>query len=176
MTTAPEAATPDIEAPTPGSDSIGPNATAPQADPKPEELSASLFGVIELWLSSLRTAVARAADIAVLEARLAALNLVLIIIFAVASGLFLAMGWIALFAALVAWFHELGLSWSVAILLMAAINLVLAAAGAYAIYRMSNNLLFNAVRKFITYNFEIKDGVLRDVSSGPAAGNTPTEP
>lgn len=142
----------------------------------PEETSSpTLLGAAEEWLLSLRIAFARAVDLTVLEARLAALNFALILIFAIGSGLLLATAWIALFAAIVARFHEMGLSWSAALLLMAGINLVLAVIGGYAIYRMSNNMLFKAIRKFITYSENLYDGEPH-AASRPAAGNTPPAP
>ncbi|HET8711023.1 MAG TPA: hypothetical protein VFM32_06595, partial [Spongiibacteraceae bacterium] len=94
MTTAPEtAAIPDDAAS---------DATKPAPDAA-EELQTTLLGALEEWLLSVRAAFARAVDIGVLEARLAALNFTLIVIVAVASGLLLATAWIALFAAFVAW-------------------------------------------------------------------------
>jgi hypothetical protein len=162
MTTAPEAT--DTE-------TIAPQEKPPSGSAA-EELQLTLLGAVRDWWLSLRAAVMRAADIAVLEARLAALNFTLIVIAAVASGLLLATAWIALFAAIVAWFHELGLSWPAALLLMAAINFVLAGAGGYAIYRMSNNLLFKAIRKFIMYGKRDMHGD-DDAGSGSAVGNKP---
>ncbi len=167
MTTAPDAI-PVAETPA-ASETIAPQSASEAGT---EESQPTLLVAIEDWLLSLRAAFARAVDITVLEARLAALNFTLIVIVAVASGLLLATAWIALFAAVVAWFHELGLTWSIALLLMAAINLGLAAAGGYAIYRMSNNLLFKAIRKFITYSQHDMTGE-RDAGSGSVAGNTP---
>ncbi len=134
----------------------------------PEQLT--LLAAAAEWLHSLRVMVARAIDITVLEARLAALNFVLILIIAVASGLLLATAWIAFFGAVVAWFHELGLSWPIAFLLMSAINLMLALAGGFVIYRMSNNLIFKAIRKFIIY------GESNDVRAGSDAGDAPPAP
>lgn len=139
------------------------------ANANSDDAQTSLLDSVQQWLHTLRIIVARAIDISVLEARLAALNFVLILIIAVASGLLLATAWIALFAAVVAFFHELGLSWSMALLLMAAINLLLAISGGYAIYRMSNNLLFKAVRKFILYGEGVTD-------AGSTAGNPPPAP
>lgn len=178
MTTASESVLPDPE--------VAANDSKPQPAPTHEESAATLLDAIEDWLISLRVAIARAVDITVLEARLAALNFALIVIVAVGSGLLLATAWIALFAAIVAWFHELGLSWSAALLLMAVINLVLAAAGGYAIYRMSNNMLLKAIRKFITYandtNKHTDETTETTETSGehhasrPAAGNPPPAP
>ncbi|HEY3698673.1 MAG TPA: hypothetical protein VGK97_05025 [Spongiibacteraceae bacterium] len=141
-----------------------------QESTAPEQTNPTLLAAVQQWLQSLRVVVARAIDITVLEARLAALNFVLILIIAVASGLLLATAWIAFFGAVVAWFHELGLSWSAALLSMAAINLVLAIVGGFTIYRMSNNLLFKAIRKFILY----EEG--EHVSAEPAAGESPAAP
>lgn len=140
----------------------------PAPDAAPDE--ATLLAAAQQWLSSLRAVVARGLDIAVLEARLATLNVVLILIVAIASGLLLASAWIALFAAVVAWLHGLGLSWPAALLLIAVVNFALAAAGGYAIYRMSNNLLFKAVRKFILY------GERADAGAESAAGDAPPAP
>lgn len=168
MTAAPEAGVPEI---TPEIDVAATESTVPQPDTAAEE-TITLLGAVNEWLSTLRVAIARAVDITVLEARLAALNFSLILIVAVGSGLLLASAWIAFFGAIVAWFHELGLSWSAALLLMAAINLVLAIIGGYTIYRMSNNMLFKAIRKFITYS-ENNDNGERHAASRPAAGNTP---
>lgn len=156
MTTAPEAAN--------TAEAIEPPPAA-----APDETETSLTDAAQAWLTSLRVAFARAVDITVLEARLAALNFVLIVIIGVASGLLLATAWIALFAAIVAGLHELGLSWSLALLLIATVNLLLAVAGGFAIYRMSNNLLFRAIRKFIMYGES-------DVRAESAAGNTPPAP
>jgi hypothetical protein len=135
-----------------------------------EAAQTGLIDAVQQWLHALRVVVARAIDISILEARLAALNFVLILIIAVASGLLLATAWIAFFAAVVAWFHELGLSWSIALLLMASINLLLAIAGGFAIYRMSNNLLFKAIRKFIMY------GANDDERTRSSAGEPPPAP
>lgn len=140
------------------------------AESSPEATPPGLLEVAQQWVHSLRVVLARAIDISVLEARLAALNFALILIIAVASGLLLATAWIALFAAIVAFFHELGLSWSVALLLMAAINLLLAVGGGFAIYRMSNNLLFKAIRKFILY------GERTDERAQSTPGNAPPAP
>lgn len=118
-------------------------------DPRPAIEPPPLTQALQQWLGSLRTVLGRLFNIAVMETRLAALNFVLILIIGVASGLLLASGWIALLAATISWFHALGLSWQMALLLMAAINFVLAAAGGYAIYRMSNNMLFKTIRQFI---------------------------
>lgn len=168
MTTAPEAAAPDTEA-------AEPQAIDPAPATAAEELDSTLLGAIDAWLSALRTALARAVDITVLEARLAALNLAFILAIAVACGLLLATAWIALFAAIVAWLHEQGLSWSAALSLIGFINLALAGAGGYAIYRMSNNLLFRATRKFIMHGHDNDNGE-RDAASGPTAGDTPPAP
>jgi uncharacterized membrane protein len=133
------------------------------SDAQPEDNAPpALTQALQQWLESLRVVLARLLNIAALETRLAALNFVLILIVGVASGLLLASAWIALFAAIVSWFHTLGLSWPLALLLMAAINFLLAAAGGYAIYRMSNNLLFKTIRRFILatdLSMESEDGV-----------------
>ncbi len=124
----------------------------------------ALAQALQQWTEALRILLARLFNIAVLETRLAALSFVLILIVGVASGLLLASAWIALFAAVVTWFHALGLSWPLALLLMAVINLLLAAVGCYAIYRMSNNLMFRAIRKFI---------LATDVALDTATGTVP---
>lgn len=171
MTTAPEAAAPPGDDPVapgePGDTAGGASAAANDgsvADP-------ALFAALQQWATALRSVVARAISITVLEARLAALNFVLILVVAIASGLLLASAWIALFAAVVAWFHQLGLSWPMAFLLMAGINLTLAVAGGFAIYRMSNNLVFRAIRRFILDLEADDDDTLRS-----AARNTPPAP
>ena len=117
----------------------------------------ALGQALQQWTEALRILLARLLNIAVLETRLAALSFITILIVGVASGLLMASAWIALFAAVVTWFNAMGLSWPLALLLMAAINLVLAIVGCYAIYRMSNNLMFRAIRKFILAT-ENKDG------------------
>lgn len=117
-----------------------PQSTAPQPP---------LTQALQQWLGSLRTVVGRLLNIAVMETRLAALSFVWIVVIGVASGLLLASAWIALLAAAVSWFHALGLSWQMALLLMATINLLLAAAGGYTVYRLSNNMLFKTIRQFI---------------------------
>jgi uncharacterized membrane protein len=121
-----------------------PTEAGPDADALP-----ALAQALRQWAAALRILLSRLFNIAVLETRLAALSFVLILIVGVASGLLLASAWIALFAAVVTWFNALGLSWPLALLLMTAINLLLAIVGCYAIYRMSNNLMFRAIRKFI---------------------------
>ncbi len=168
MTIASEAATP---APEVAATEI------PESPPgaAPEEEPPTLIGAVEEWILSLRIALARAVDLTVLETRLAALNFSLVLIVAIGSGLLLATAWIAFFAAIVAWFHVLGLSWPAAMLLMAAINLALAVIGGFAIYRMSNNMLFKAIRRFITYS-ENPHEEKPNAASRPAAGNTPPAP
>jgi hypothetical protein len=123
--------------------------TTPSETPPETTAPPPVMQALQNWVSSLRVVFGRALSIAVLETRLAALNFVLILIIGVASGLLLATAWIALFAAIVGWFHTLGLSWPLSFLLMAAINFLFAALGGYAIYRMSNNLLFKTLRQFI---------------------------
>lgn len=118
-------------------------------DPQSTATQPPLTQALQQWLGSLRTVVGRLLNIAVMETRLAALSFVLIVVIGVASGLLLASAWIALLAAAVSWFHALGLSWQMALLLMAAINFLLAAAGGYAVYRLSNNMLFKTIRQFI---------------------------
>lgn len=166
QTPGPSQAQEDRQAETQPHASAGAEAAANASDSLPH----TFFAAAEEWLLSLREVLVRAIDITVLEARLAALNFALIAIVAVASGLLLATAWIALFAAIVAWFHELGLSWSLALLLVAAINLVLGLVGGVLIYRMSNNLLFKAIRKFITY------GERSDALGGSVARNEPPAP
>lgn len=132
----------------------------------------SLTQALQQWTTSLRVLLGRLFSIAVLETRLAALSFVMILIVGVASGLLLASAWIALFAGIVTWFHALGLSWPLALLLMAGINFLLAALGAYAIYRMSNNLLFRTIRQFILATET--DDVSR--TAAPAARNEQPQP
>lgn len=139
------------------------------ADSNDDASQIGVLDAVQEWLHTLRVALARAIDISVLEARLAALNFALILIVAMASGLLLASAWIALFAAVVAFLHELGLSWPIALLLMATINLLLAISGGYVIYRMSNNLLFKMIRKFIL------SGKI-DTDAESTAGNPPPAP
>jgi uncharacterized membrane protein len=130
-----------------------------------------LTQALQQWLGSLRIALGRLFSIAVLETRLAALSFVLILIIGVASGLLLASAWIALLAAVVSWFHALGMSWQMALLLMAAINFVLAAVGGYAIYRLSNNMLFKTIRTFILA-MEVDD----DSATPPVASDENEQP
>jgi uncharacterized membrane protein len=142
----------------------------PQTVPQP-----ALTQALQQWLGSLRVALGRLFNIAVLETRLAALSFVLILVIGVASGLLLASAWIALLAAVVSWFHALGMSWQMALLLMAAINFVLAAVGGYAIYRLSNNMLFKTIRTFIMA-MEVDDdsdtaAVTSDENEQPARTN-----
>ncbi|MDB6061187.1 MAG: hypothetical protein JWM78_1290 [Verrucomicrobiaceae bacterium] len=131
--------------------------TTPTETREDEEALPALAQALQDWTASLRILLDRLFKIAVLETRLAALSFVLILIIGIASGLLLASAWIALFAAIVTWFHALGLSWPISLLLMAGINFFLAIVGCYAIYRMSNNLMFRAIRKFILAT-EIHDG------------------
>ena len=79
----------------------------------------------------------------------------------------LASAWIALFAAIVAGLHALGLAWHFALLLVAAVNLGLAIGGLYYINRKSNHLIFNALRALVAEP-EQHDA---DNVAGPAAGN-----
>lgn len=121
---------------------------APAAAPDTEALP-DFTQALQLWVDALRQAVGRYFGIAVLETRLAALSFALILIIGVASGLLFATAWIAAFAALAVWIHQLGLTWPLALLVVAAVNLLLGIGGCYAIYRMSNNLLFRTIREFI---------------------------
>lgn len=139
----------------------------PQAPTQPPPLTQAL----QQWLGSLRIVLGRLLNIAVLETRLAALSFVWIVVIGVASGLLLASAWIALLAATVSWFHALGLSWQMALLLMAAINFLLAASGGYAVYRLSNNMLFKTIRTFILAT-EIDDD--SDTAAVASRENEPT--
>jgi hypothetical protein len=121
-----------------------PTETPPVPDPTPGTIAA-----FQQWIDAARIVLGRFTTIAVMEARLATVNLIIILVIAVASGLLLASAWIALFAAIVAWLHTLGLTWHTALLLIAAINFAVAAGGAYAIYRLSNNLLLRTLRAFL---------------------------
>jgi hypothetical protein len=127
----------------------------------------SLTLLLQQWIASLRNAAARLLTVAALEARLAALNFTLMLLVAVASGLLLASSWIALFAAIVAGLHALGLAWHFALLLVAVVNFALAIAGFYYINRMSNHLLFNTLRALVAEP-EPTDA---NHTAGPTAGH-----
>lgn len=150
-------------------------ATAPEAATKapPQdtaELAASaLAPLFERWNASLRNVAHRWLAIAALEARVAALNITLMLVVAVASGLLLASAWIALFAAIIAGLHALGLAWHFALLLVALVNLGLAVAGFHHINRMSNHLIFNTLRALVAEP-EQHDA---DNRAGSAAGDAP---
>jgi hypothetical protein len=118
--------------------------TPPVPDSTPGTIAA-----FQHWIDAARIVLGRFTTIAVMEARLATVNLIIILVVAVASGLLLATAWIALFAAIVTWLHTLGLTWPMALLLVAAVNFAVAAGGAYAIYRLSNNLLLRTLRAFL---------------------------
>lgn len=141
-------------------------AVAATTEPTPGAIDA-----LQQWLHSLRLVLKRVALVAVTEARLATVNLALILILAVASGLLLASAWIALFSAVVVWLHALGLDWPFALLLIAAVNLAVAFGGAYAIYRLSNNLLMKTLRTFMlaTENPLDDDAVQSAARSAPPA-------
>lgn len=147
--------------------------TDQQGSSIPEEAAtpdtSALAPLFERWNASLRNVAHRWLTIAALEARLAALNITLMLMVAVASGLLLASAWIALFAAIVAGLHALGLAWHFALLLVALVNLALAIAGFHYINRMSNHLIFNTLRALVAEP-EQNDADNRD---GPAAGNAP---
>lgn len=119
------------------------------------------------WLHSLRVIVNRVAALAIMETRLATVNIALVLILAVASGLLLASAWIAFFAVIVVALHDLGLAWAWALLLIAIVNLAAALGGGYAIYRLSNNLLVQTLRKFILASESSYDG--------PAAPSAPDQ-
>jgi len=114
-----------------------------------ENNSPALSLLFDRWVASIRIAANRWLTVAALEARLAALNLTLMLIVAVASGLLLASAWIALFAAIVASLHALGLTWHLALLLVALVNFILALLGFHYINRMSNHLIFNTLRALV---------------------------
>lgn len=114
-----------------------------------EQTLPSLAQLLQQWAGSIRVVAARLLTVAALEARLAALNFTLMLLVAVASGLLLASAWIALFAAIVAGLHALGLAWHFALLLVAVVNFALAIAGFFYINRMSNHLIFNALRALV---------------------------
>jgi hypothetical protein len=139
----------------------------PAADPAAED-RAALTPLFERWSASIRNLAHRWLTIAALEARVAALNISLMLMLAVASGLLLASAWIALFAAIIAGLHALGLAWHFALLLVALVNLALAIAGFHYINRMSNHLIFNTLRALVAEP-EQSDA---DNRAGPAAGNT----
>lgn len=141
------------------------------ADTKPDSATAGAAPPLSLlfdrWTASLRVVAGRWLSIAALEARLAALNITLMLMVAVASGLLLASAWIALFAAIIAGLHALGLEWHFALLLVAAVNLALAIGGFYYINKMSKDLIFNTLRALVAEP-EQNDA---DNLAGPAAGN-----
>jgi hypothetical protein len=129
----------------------------------------SLSLLFTQWTASLRVATSRLLTVAALEARLAALNFTLMLIVAVASGLLLASAWLALFAAIVAGLHALGLAWHLALLLVALVNFMLALAGFYYINRMSNHLIFNTLRALVAEPEQSDANNL----AGPTTGNSP---
>ena len=145
----------------------------PSTDASTEANSPALSLLFDRWIASLRITANRWVTVAALEARLAALNFTLMLIVGVASGLLLASAWIALFAAIVAGLHALGLSWHLALLLVALVNFMLALLGFYYINRMSNHLIFNTLRALVAEP-EQRDA---DNLAGSAAGNaTPAAP
>lgn len=158
MTAPPE---PEIGASTADAASAPTQTTSQPPPPAPLPL------LFERWIAALRMVAHRWLSIAALEARLAALNLTLMLTVAVASGLLLASAWIALIGAFVAGLHALGLPWYLALLLVALINLALAVGGFYYINRMSNHLIFNTLRALVA------EPEQRDANNpaGPAAGN-----
>lgn len=119
------------------------------------------------WLHALRAIANRVATLAVLETRLATVNIALILILAVASGLLLASALIAFFAVIVVALHDLGLAWPWALLLIAGVNLIVALGGAYAIYRLSNNLLMQTLRQFILASESSYDGPAAQPAANP---------
>jgi hypothetical protein len=145
---------------------IGASATdAAPPPPPPEPLPLPLL--FERWIAALRIVAHRWLSIAALEARLAALNLTLMLVVAVASGLLLASAWIALIGAFVAGLHALGLPWYLALLMVALVNLLLAIGGFYYINKMSNHLIFNTLRALVAEP-EQSDA---NNPAGSAAGN-----
>jgi len=129
-------------------DTSAPLETPLEPPPVPDSTPGTI-AAFQQWIDAARIVLGRFTTIAVMEARLATVNLIIILVVAVASGLLLASAWIALFAAIVTWLHTLGLTWPMALLLVAAINFAVAAGGAYAIYRLSNNLLLRTLRAFL---------------------------
>jgi hypothetical protein len=121
----------------------------PFETPQVPDSTPGTIAAFQQWIDAARIVLGRFTTIAVMEARLATVNLIIILVVAVASGLLLATAWIALFAAIVTWLHTLGLTWPMALLLVAAVNFAVAAGGAYAIYRLSNNLLLRTLRAFL---------------------------
>jgi hypothetical protein len=127
----------------------GTAATSASEAPSTGDESLSLTALFDRWIVSIRWIAKRWLTVAALEARLAALNFTLMLMVAVASGLLLASAWIALFAAIVAGLHALGLGWHLALLLVALVNFLLAVLGFYYINRMSKNLIFNTLRALV---------------------------
>lgn len=141
--------------------------TAESSTPSATDATTGTLDALQQWLHSLRAICGRAAALAVMETRLATVNIALILILAVASGLLLASAWIAFFGVVVVGLHSLGLAWPWAFLLIGAVNLALAFGGAYAIYRLSNNLLMQTLRRFILASESSYDGPANQSASGP---------
>lgn len=104
-----------------------------------EELSSTLASA-RGWLSNFL-------ELMSLEARRAGLTLMWMVVWGLVSAIFIAAGWLGLMAALVLWAVSLGCPLIVAVIAVAAINLVAGAVLIKVCFGMSRALLFSATRR-----------------------------
>jgi uncharacterized membrane protein YqjE len=121
--------------------------------------SAPLRGVVEEMsrvLGAVRETASSFLELVSLEAHRAGAALVWMIAFGVVAGVCVIATWLGLMAALAMWVTNVGLSPILAVLLVAVLNLALAAALAYAGIRKRDSLTFPATRRQVSGHREAK--------------------
>jgi hypothetical protein len=112
-----------------------------------EENNQSIVGIVIGLFQTLRSMMREIAGLAVLESRLAVKSLLLIISLFFLVGFFLFSTWVCLLAAFSAWLVTLKLSWWLALIFAALLNIVLIVLMLIVIKIFRRNLAFPATRK-----------------------------
>jgi len=124
-----------------------PEDLSPPASSETPAPAAGLFDELSNTLASARAAFSNFLDLVSLEARRASLALVWMVAFAFIAAICIVSAWLGLMAALVLFAVMLGLHAIAAILIVAAINLGLAAALLYRCKTISRDVMFSATRR-----------------------------
>ena len=125
-------------------------AAAMQSDGGRAETPAPGAGVLEEVSSTLASArgwLSNFLDLMSLEARRAGLAIVWMVVWGLVSAICIAAAWLGLMAALALWAVSLGFPPIVAVIAVAAINLITGAVLIKVCYGMSRALLFSATRR-----------------------------
>ncbi|MFP8965795.1 NfeD family protein [Pokkaliibacter sp. CJK22405] len=112
----------------------------------------SLSDVMSQWKLTWKTLVAQwesFTDVATLEARLAALSLVEMLVLGIISAVLLIASWIGILAVIGIGLNALGLPWALALILLIAGNLGAVAYLVMRLRRRSENLAFKGTRSLI---------------------------